>query len=92
MIFSKFRRIPFYIFLIAILVTGVFFSFFVFGKAVNKVVEDSSIEYLKETASLYAGTFQVKLNDQLFMLESQARYFTDIDMDDYNAIKASIMG
>lgn len=92
MIFSKSRRIPFYIFLIAILVTGVFFSFFVFGKAVNKVVEDSSIEYLKETASLYAGTFQVKLNDQLFMLESQARYFTDIDMDDYNAIKASIMG
>ncbi len=67
------------------------FSFVAFERAVNRTISDSSTNFLKETASLYAGTFQVKLNDQLFMLESQARYFTDVDMDDYNAVKNAIM-
>lgn len=92
MFFSKVRKVPFYIFLILVLVSGVIFSFLTFRKAVYRVVENSSAEFLKETSSLYAGTFQVKLNDQLFMLESQARYFTDVDMDDYNAVKAAILG
>ena len=49
------------------------------------------MEYLNESALLYAGTFKVKINDQLQMLESQARYFSDIDMDDYNLLKKTIM-
>ena len=66
-------------------------SFVTFERAVNRNISESSTNFLKETAFLYAGTFQVKLNDQLYMLESQSRYFADIDMNDYNEVKRTIM-
>ena len=66
-------------------------SFVIFQRRISSAVYKNSASFLEETAVLYAGTFKVKLNDQLFMLESQARYFTDIDMDDYNKIKSTIM-
>ena len=89
--FRKSTKIPSYIFLVFFLISITVFSFFSFERAIKKNVSESSKTFLKETAFLYAGTFQVKLNDQLFMLESQARYFKDVDMDDYNAVKATIM-
>lgn len=85
------RRIPLYTFFAFFLVSVTVFSFITFERAVNRNVSESSTNFLKEIASLYAGTFQVKLNDQLFMLESQARYFDDVDMDDYNVVKQTIM-
>ena len=80
-----------YIFFAVFLISVTIFSFVRFNSAVNGTVSESSTNFLKETAFLYAGTFQVKLNDQLFMLESQARYFEDVDMDDYNAVKQTII-
>lgn len=91
MIVKESNKAPLYILLGVFLAGVTFFSFFIFERAVNKNVSESSTNFLKETAFLYAGTFQVKLNDQLFMLESQARYFQDIDMSDYNAVKATII-
>ncbi|MCR4821472.1 MAG: diguanylate cyclase [Treponema sp.] len=88
---SESKKLSSYIILAVLVVLVMAFSFFVFERAIRKTVSESSTNFLKETASLYAGTFQVKLNDQLFMLESQARYFTEIDMSDYNALKATIM-
>jgi len=85
------RRIPLYTFFAFFLVSVTVLSFITFERAVNRNVSESSTNFLKEIASLYAGTFQVKLNDQLFMLESQARYFDDVDMDDYNAVKQTII-
>ncbi|WP_191018259.1 cache domain-containing protein [Treponema zioleckii] len=84
-------RIPLYIVFAILLIFITICSFAVFEKSVNKNLFENSTNFLKETAFLYAGTFQVKLNDQLFMLESQARYFNDIDMDDYNLLKKTIM-
>ena len=81
------RRLTILLVLLAVLV----FSFFVFQRRVSATVYKNSSAFLEETAVLYAGTFKVKLNDQLFMLESQARYFINIDMDDYNKIKQAIM-
>lgn len=80
-----------YIFFAVFLISVTIFSFVRFNSAVNSTVSESSTNFLKETAFLYAGTFQVKLNDQLFMLESQARYFEDVDLDDYNAVKQTII-
>lgn len=91
MVFNKSGKIPFYVLITASVVFITIFSFFRFERSVSQSVSDSSTNFLKETAFLYAGTFQVKLNDQLFMLESQARYFQETDMDDYNAVKATIM-
>lgn len=66
-------------------------AFIFFHRYISHTVYTNSAGFLEETARLYAGTFKVKMNDQLFMLESQARYFTDIDMGDYNKIKQTIM-
>lgn len=85
------KKLSTYIILALLIVSILVVSFLIFERAIRKTVSDSSTTYLKETASLYAGTFQVKLNDQLFMLESQARYFNDIDMSDYNLVKSTIM-
>ncbi len=81
------RRIGTFVVLLAIIV----FSFLFFQRRISATVYANSTNFLKETAILYAGTFKVKLNDQLFMLESQARYFADVDMNDYNKIKQTIM-
>ncbi len=84
-------KITSYFLMALVLVAAASVSLFWFEKAVNGTVSESSRNFLKETGSLYAGTFRVKLNDQLFMLESQARYFQNINMDDYNAVKATII-
>lgn len=84
-------KIPLYVFLAFFLSAVTVFSFITFERAVNRNISESSTNFLKETAFLYAGTFQVKLNDQLYMLESQARYFEDVDMSNYNQVKQTIM-
>ena len=89
--FKESRNIPFYILFAVFLAFVTIFSFVRFERSVSRTVSESSTNFLKETAFLYAGTFQVKLNDQLFMLESQARYFQEIDMNDYNTVKDTIM-
>lgn len=91
MALRTFRKVSLYAFFAVFLAAVTIFSFISFEHAVNKNISESSTNFLKETAFLYAGTFQVKLNDQLYMLESQVRYFSEIDMDDYNAVKATII-
>jgi diguanylate cyclase (GGDEF)-like protein len=91
MAFREKARVPKYIIFAVFLALVTVFSFVSFERGVNSTVSESSTNFLKETAFLYAGTFQVKLNDQLFMLESQARYFQEIDMNDYNLVKSTIM-
>ena len=86
----KLHKVTSYAVVITFLVFLSIFSFYKFERAVNGTVSENSANFLKETASLYAGTFKIKLNDQLFMLESQARYFQDVDMNDYNTIKRTI--
>lgn len=88
---KKANKVSRYIVFGLLLLLFIISSFYVFERAVSKTVSESSTNFLKETAFLYAGTFQVKLNDQLFMLESQARYFEDINMSDYNTVKQTIM-
>ena len=66
-------------------------AFMLYVRITNLVVYDTATKYLQETAQLYAGTFKVKFADQLYMLESQARYFLDVDMTDYAAVKQTIL-
>ncbi len=88
--FSK-RKIVLYT-IVSILVILITFGTFIYASNnIRKIVAKSSSNFLKQTASLYAGTFKIKIQDQLAMLESQSRYFKDVDMDDYYAIKKTIM-
>ena len=48
-------------------------------------------DYLTENVEALSTAFHTKLEDQLVMLESQTRYFHDVDLTDYAAMKETIM-
>ncbi|MBQ3841587.1 MAG: diguanylate cyclase [Ruminiclostridium sp.] len=62
-----------------------------FNGSIDGLIEDTTQAYLAENAKAVAAVFNTKLDDQLVMLESQVRYFSDIDLTDYNAMKSTIM-
>lgn len=66
-------------------------TFFWFRSNIQRLVESITEEYLEENAKSQAAVFRTKLEDQIVMLESQARYFYDIDMTDYNETKETIL-
>ena len=55
------------------------------------LIEKNTEMYLTENAKAISSTFYTVLNDQLVMLESQVRYFNEIDITDYNKMKDTIM-
>ncbi|MCR4736231.1 MAG: diguanylate cyclase [Treponema sp.] len=65
-------------------------AFYKFNSSIKDVIKDTSIQSLKETSEFYARTFELKINDQLSMLESQSRYFSEVDMNDYFLLKKTI--
>ena len=62
-----------------------------FNSSIGVKVTDINETYLIENTRALASVFRAKLDDQLIMLESQVRYFEDIDLSDYNAMKETIM-
>lgn len=73
-------------FTIAILV-GVFFWFRV---TTNDMVTKNNQYYLEEITKAQASTFHAQLEDQLIMLEAQARYFEDVDMTNLDEITRAV--
>ena len=65
--------------------------FIIFRDRLNARLRYNEEQHLKENASLVSEIFYTKLDDQLTMLESQARYFQLIDLTDYNAMKQTIL-
>lgn len=65
--------------------------FIVFRDSLNKKLSDNEEQHLIENANTVSEVFYTKLDDQLTMLESQARYFQSIDLTDYNAMKRTIL-
>ena len=74
--------------IIVVLFSAVFLtvSMFIFGSSTTSVIDENTRMYMDENAKAMAAIFNTKLADQLTMLESQVRYFRDIDLSDYNAI------
>lgn len=90
-LFFKSKKFILSIVLFSIMLITALLGFLNASKEIRKIVSESSYNFLEQTALLYARTFQIKIQDQLAMLESQSRYFKDIDMNDYNAVKQTIM-
>ena len=67
------------------------FILFLFRLAVNNQYESTMQDYLNDNVNALSNVFYTKLNDRLIMLESQTRYFKDIDLTDYNLMKSTIM-
>lgn len=66
-------------------------TFFWFRLNVWKMIYTTIENFMTETADTKAQTFTTKIDDQMIMLESQTRYFKDIDLTDYNAMKETVM-
>ena len=66
-------------------------SLILFSHSTNSRIETNTEMYITENARASATVFNTKLNDQLVMLESQVRYFRDINLSDYNAMKDTII-
>jgi len=69
----------------------VFFVLIWFNANINNMLEDNTGNYLEENTESLAAVFKAKMSDQLIMLESQSRYFADVDMTNYNEMKKTIM-
>ena len=67
------------------------FMFTKFRNRMNAELNTTTAKYLSGNVDALATAFQTKLDDQLIMLESQTRYFRDVDLTDYNAMKETIM-
>lgn len=65
--------------------------FIVFRHKLNSNLRHTEEGHLNENANTVSAVFYTKLDDQLTMLESQARYFQSIDLSDYNAMKSTIL-
>lgn len=70
------------------LLAGVFFRF---RTKMDARLSATTANYLSENVEALATAFYTKLEDQLVMLESQTRYFRDVDLTDYAAMKETIM-
>lgn len=66
--------------------------FFWFRGRMNKELNSATERYLTENVKALATVFYTKLDDQVVMLESQTRYFKEVDLADYNLMKKTIMG
>ncbi len=66
-------------------------AFIWFRFNIHTMVNDTNETFMTENASATADVFYTKLVDQSIMLESQTRYFYDIDMADYNSMKNAIL-
>ena len=78
-------------FVLVALLASIIVSFFIFQNRITAMVYANSTNFLEETAALYAETFKIKLNDQLFILENKARSFDGVDMSDHEEIRRTIM-
>ena len=79
--------------IIVVLVSAVYLtvSMLIFGNSTNALIDNTTSMYVDENVKAMAAIFNTKLEDQLVMLESQVRYFRDIDLSDYNAMRDRIM-
>lgn len=89
---KKFIR-SYLVIIIVVAFSAVFLSvsMAIFGNSTTATIDENTRMYLDENTKAMAAIFTTKLEDQLVMLESQVRYFRDIDLSDYNAMKSIIM-
>ncbi|MBQ4466272.1 MAG: diguanylate cyclase [Oscillospiraceae bacterium] len=65
--------------------------FLAFRNRMTAQFQQENEAHLADNAATISAVFYTKLDDQLTMLESQSRYFQNIDLSDYNAMKNTIL-
>lgn len=62
-----------------------------FRNRLNSIISETNCSFLMETSYHQSAQFNTKLNDQLAVLESLAKQFSDIDFNNYNELKNAIL-
>ena len=88
---TSFINIKDYILLLLFVAISFVMIFTVFSRVLENYIRRSTEGYITENAEARAAVLETLMQDQLTMLESQARYFSDVDMSDYNSMKRTIM-
>lgn len=84
---SRNTKIILLVFVLVALVTA---SLFVFRLKTLNIMSNTSLQNISEIQAMYAQTLQTKFADQMSMLEAQARYFENIDLNNDEALKKTI--
>jgi len=78
--------------LVIILAVILLLSIFLwFRWKMNDEITNTVTTYLSKNVSSLSAVFRTKLEDQIVMLESQARFFKNVDFTDYNQVKNTIL-
>ncbi|MBB5226938.1 diguanylate cyclase [Treponema ruminis] len=85
---SRNTKIILLVFVLVALVTA---SLFVFRLKTLNIMSNTSLQNISEIQAMYAQTLQTKFADQMSMLEAQARYFENIDLNNDEALKKTIV-
>lgn len=65
-------------------------TFVWFSNRLHSIISDTNNSFLKETSSHQAALFNTKLNDQLSVLESLAKQFSDVNFNNYKELKDAV--
>ena len=84
---SRSSKIMLLVFSLVVFVTA---ALLIFRQQTLNLVAKSSLQNISEIQDMYAQTLQTKFSDQLNMLEAQARYFENVDLNNDEALKKAI--
>ncbi len=87
---KKTARNSFLAIAIIILAALVSVSLFVFRRQTLSILTRMSIQNITDIQTVYTQTLKAKFLDQLNMLEAQARFFDDVDLDNNAELKKTI--
>ncbi|MCR4579425.1 MAG: diguanylate cyclase [Treponema sp.] len=76
--------------LVPLLVITTIFSIIFFHRKVSQILRSTVLTSLTEVQELYKITLKEQFDDQFSMLEAQARYFEDTNLDDEEELKRII--
>lgn len=76
---------------IIVIVIALVFTFVWFSNRLLTIIAETNNSFLEETSSHQAAIFNTKLNDQLDVLESLAKQFSDVDFRNYTELKNAVL-
>ncbi len=73
------------------IVVALVLTFVWFSNRLLSIISDTNSSFLEETSSHQAALFHTKLTDQLDVLESLAKQFSDVDFKNYTELKHAVL-
>lgn len=88
-VITKGKKLQIAIVVVSVICTLVL-TFAWFSNRLRTIISDTNNSFLKETSSHQAALFNTKLQDQLSVLESLAKQFSNVDFSNYRELKDAV--